>query len=604
MEDKQENDCKNEADEEKEGQETKTILGIFTRKQFTLLCVGIGLILLLIITITSVFLIMDDSRSDTSVNIESFPTGGDMLDFLLQTGEIQEKDGLYATWYHAANSKSEMIMALNSDVMILEADVNVQGHNTANETNIPIMAHPPDIYSDNTLDEWLDAVLASKKGIKLDFKSIDAVEPSLDLLRVKNQTGISRPVWVNADILPGPNVPDFWPAVNASVFFGLIQSKFPDITISPGWKVLYLSIFPNVSYTRSMVEQMYSTVRHLPQKITFPVHALMAKNGWPHLSWLLSQSSRFSLTLWQGKENPTLNDLLFIRDNSNPQRIYYDIYEPVLSQFKEAAKQRNRPRRFYPGGDIVDYFRPVNRDGLNIQWERVTDKESLLSLLKGSNGGMLVIPVISGMGQPNIPVVQGSQPVLPLQDCLKLILASKRPWGLYLKIKSQSQLDPSLELLRQYYDRDLLHHPTWVNMDVAHGAFHIQGYMTGEEFLRTINQIYPYVTLAPGWPKEALDEGYTPELVEDMVQLFQGAWQDVSLQLQAEVLDRSMVGCRSLIHTQSRFTLTVEHWVEERGLNPGTANLMSIRAGNRQRSFYNMPNMYRQHVMEVSVNMK
>lgn len=48
--------------------------------------------------------------------------------------------------------------------MILEADVNLQGHNTANETNIPIMAHPPDIYSDNTLEDWLDDVLKTKKG--------------------------------------------------------------------------------------------------------------------------------------------------------------------------------------------------------------------------------------------------------------------------------------------------------------------------------------------------------------------------------------------------------------------------------------------------------
>lgn len=48
--------------------------------------------------------------------------------------------------------------------MILEADVNVQGHNTVNETNTPIMAHPPDIYSDNTLEQWLDAVIKSKKG--------------------------------------------------------------------------------------------------------------------------------------------------------------------------------------------------------------------------------------------------------------------------------------------------------------------------------------------------------------------------------------------------------------------------------------------------------
>ncbi|XP_043114690.1 protein FAM151A [Puntigrus tetrazona] len=594
MKQKEEKNCISEDEEERK--EPKTFLRIFTRGKFIVLCVAIAL--LLIITLTTVFVI---TRSDASVDMEKpFPSDGDMLDFLLQIGEIQEKDGLYATWYHAANNKSEMNKALNSNVMILEADVNVKGHNTANETNIPIMAHPPDIYSDNTLEEWLDAVLKSKKGIKLDFKSIKAVEPSLDLLRVKNQTGINRPVWINADILLGPNVPVFWPVMNASEFFELIQLKFPDVTISPGWKVLYLSVFPNVTYTRSMVEEMYSIVRYLPQKITFPVHALMAKNGWPHLSWLLSQSSRFSLTLWQGKENPTVNDLLFVRDNSNPMRIYYDIYEPVLSQFKEAAMMRNRPRRFYPGGDIIDYFRPVNSDGLNIQWDTVTNNDYLLHLLENSQGGMLVITVTSSVGQPNIPIIQGSQPELSLQDCLDQIFASKKSWGIYLRIMSQSQLSHTLELLRQAYERDLLHHPTWVNMDIAHGAFYIQDYITGEEFLRIINQIFPYVTLAPSWPKEVLDEGYKPELVEDMVQLFQGAWQDVSLQLHAGTLYRTVTRCRNLIHAQPRFSMTLEHQADDRGLNSWTASLMAIRALNRQRSFYNMPNIYREHIANLS----
>lgn len=49
--------------------------------------------------------------------------------------------------------------------MVLEADVTIEGLNTVNETEVPIMAHPPAIYSDNTLQEWLEAVLvSSQKG--------------------------------------------------------------------------------------------------------------------------------------------------------------------------------------------------------------------------------------------------------------------------------------------------------------------------------------------------------------------------------------------------------------------------------------------------------
>lgn len=47
--------------------------------------------------------------------------------------------------------------------MVLEADVNVEGLDTANETGVPIMAHPPAIYSDNTLQQWLETVLASSQ---------------------------------------------------------------------------------------------------------------------------------------------------------------------------------------------------------------------------------------------------------------------------------------------------------------------------------------------------------------------------------------------------------------------------------------------------------
>lgn len=62
---------------------------------------------------------------------------------------------------------------------------------------------------------------------------------------------------------------------------------------------------------------------------------------------------RFSLTLWQGSIHPNVSDLLFIRDNSHPARVYYDIYEPTLSEFKELAGRKEATRhqttyRYWP----------------------------------------------------------------------------------------------------------------------------------------------------------------------------------------------------------------------------------------------------------------
>uniref|UniRef100_A0A8C3FB16 Protein FAM151A n=1 Tax=Chrysemys picta bellii TaxID=8478 RepID=A0A8C3FB16_CHRPI len=265
----------------------------------------------------------------------SLQTDGDLLEYLLNLGSIDRKDGLLVTWYHSANKKSELAAALKSDAMVLEADVNIEGHNTRNETDKPIMAHPPTIYSDNSFQEWLDVVLnSSSKGIKLDFKSIKAVGPSLDiLLKKSSEMKLNRPLWLNADILMGPNVP-INTAVNASLFLSLIQEKYPNCTLSLGWTTLYSFLFPNKTYTQKMIQKMHSIVGTLPQRVTFPVRAVMVRLACSTLSLL----HRYSLTLWQGKMDPIrVEDLLFIRDNSRPEQIYYDIYDPVLAQFKEAA---------------------------------------------------------------------------------------------------------------------------------------------------------------------------------------------------------------------------------------------------------------------------
>ena len=75
-----------------------------------------------------------------------------------------------------------MPWCIGDSVMMIEADVLLRGQNTADQQMTPIMARPPDTASDVTLAEWLALVKGRGKGLKLDFKSIEAVELSLQTI--------------------------------------------------------------------------------------------------------------------------------------------------------------------------------------------------------------------------------------------------------------------------------------------------------------------------------------------------------------------------------------------------------------------------------------
>lgn len=49
----------------------------------------------------------------------------------------------------------------------------------------PIMAHPPDTQSDLTFSQWLDLVISKGKGLKLDFKTANSIEPCLKILQTR-----------------------------------------------------------------------------------------------------------------------------------------------------------------------------------------------------------------------------------------------------------------------------------------------------------------------------------------------------------------------------------------------------------------------------------
>jgi len=80
---------------------------------------------------------------------------------------------------------------------MIEADVSMGTLTTNNDSSIiPIMAHPPHKTSDLSLEQFLTTILESgkRKGIKLDFKDIDIVEPALVMLKRQENQVLASPL--------------------------------------------------------------------------------------------------------------------------------------------------------------------------------------------------------------------------------------------------------------------------------------------------------------------------------------------------------------------------------------------------------------------------
>ncbi|KAG7277970.1 hypothetical protein CRUP_020286 [Coryphaenoides rupestris] len=177
---------------------------------------------------------------------------------------------------------------------MIEADILMRGQ----EPREPIMAHPPMRDSDITLQEWLEQVMTQNtKGIKLDFKSL--------LEKVSGDW--VAPVWLNADILPGPGGKAT--PLEARAFLQAVGSSTG--VLSLGW---------------DMVRGMEELCRGLPHPVTFPVRAALLPQSLDQMSWLLQQSDRYTLTVWTGQEDVfAVQDLLPYRRQFEKSRIYYDL---------------------------------------------------------------------------------------------------------------------------------------------------------------------------------------------------------------------------------------------------------------------------------------
>jgi len=179
---------------------------------------------------------------------------------------------------------------VDSSIMMIEADVvigRLYGENDS-VAKRPIMAHPPASESDISLSDFVNNIIAAltddttlRKGVKLDFKSIDAAHGGLQTVaELKEQ--ITFPLWVNADIAKGPVDPPSNP-VDPDSFQIACHHFIPEATLSVGW-----TTSTNGKYTREMVQDMYNILErngciNAGKKITFPSRAILLSNLIPIL---------------------------------------------------------------------------------------------------------------------------------------------------------------------------------------------------------------------------------------------------------------------------------------------------------------------------------
>ncbi|XP_020715972.1 protein FAM151B isoform X1 [Ceratitis capitata] len=274
--------------------------------------------------------------------------------------ELNDKANLTAiTWAHAVNSQSELNEALESDINMIEADIVLGKLNNTGD-DMPVMAHPPANSSDLTLTEFLLRILEHNeehgedaKGVKLDFKSIEVFEGSLDILSELLPL-MSHPVWLNADIISGPvNQSDTVPVDPARFFAG--AAKFESAVLSIGWTTRWGANYTEGAYTAQEIDEMLLAIKNnnVTEKqhpITFPVRAGIAANSLDQLHRLVAavnETNESSLTIWSSANDfvdvQKLRKLIF---SFGFDRVYLDVPDELANQLElSRADTNDAPRR-------------------------------------------------------------------------------------------------------------------------------------------------------------------------------------------------------------------------------------------------------------------
>ena len=235
-------------------------------------------------------------------------------------------------WVHSCCTIKKLERALaNPNVSAIEADI-MMGHKSTDGASsavnraggggaasqraapIPIMAHPtwrkgvPSLV-DMSFADFLERCLADgTRHLKLDFKDLRAVEPCLELLAQQwpQLHANGQAIWLNADVLPGPNARGSKAVrVPAREFVPLCRRLCPHAVLSLGWCVGPLGA--EEKYTEHDIEEMkrICVEYNLPgAAVVFAASLRLSERAVPLLGSLLGAVVDAQILFWTGTGEP------------------------------------------------------------------------------------------------------------------------------------------------------------------------------------------------------------------------------------------------------------------------------------------------------------
>lgn len=237
-------------------------------------------------------------------------------------------------WAHSCCSVKKLQHALTDpEVNAIEADILFSA-----DENGPIMAHPPAKTSDLDFELFLGRCLAHGSSgarlLKLDFKDMASVEPCLRLLAIKwsKLTRNGQEVWLNADVIPGPNSRSGVVPVPAHRFVPLCRALCPEARLSLGWRVA--AIGAEESYSTEDAEAMEQLVHEHSidgADLVFAAAIRVAEMAPEPLISLMQRVPGSELLLWTGTREPPVHERSVetlrrhLEDAGLAQRVGFDV---------------------------------------------------------------------------------------------------------------------------------------------------------------------------------------------------------------------------------------------------------------------------------------